>query len=124
MEGSSVNLYALPPEEETLELVKHYFKDTGFLFPFIHEESFIQTFVQMRRDVLNKVRKSWLGLLNLILAFATTTKMGDLAAEERFIKSDVFYQRAVGLCQSRTMRGSSIEIGKPRSAPCIELFHS
>lgn len=115
---SLVNVYTLPSEEETMVLIRHYFRDTGFLFPYIHEDTFMQTYSQMRKDNLYKVRKSWLGLLNLIMAFAATTKIDSgVPAEERIKGSEVFYQRAVGLCQNQIMRGTSLEIGIKKSIP-------
>lgn len=106
-----INLYALPPESQTLSIIKRYFSDTGFLYPFLHEESFIQTYMQMRGKHPSGVRKSWLGLLNMVLALATSTAVNDgLKAEARIAESNIFYQRAMGLCLNQIMRGASLEI--------------
>src|SRR5436305_10450832 len=91
-----INIYTLPPEAQTLSLIKRYFSDTGFLYPFLHEETFLQTYQQMKRRHPSGVRKSWLGLLNMVLAIATSTTVSDgLKAEKRIADSDVFYQRAM-----------------------------
>ncbi|OCL03951.1 hypothetical protein AOQ84DRAFT_346868 [Glonium stellatum] len=106
-----INIYALPPESQTLSIIKRYFSDTGFLYPFLHEESFVQTYMQMRRKHPSGVRKSWLGLLNIVLALTTSTTVDDgLKSETRITESNIFYQRAMGLCFNQIMRGTSLEI--------------
>ena len=52
---SSINFhetspYFLPPERETRSLLVSYFSNTGVLFPYLHLESFLQTYT----DVLQK----------------------------------------------------------------------
>jgi hypothetical protein len=107
-----LNLFALPPESETIALINLYFSDTGRLFPYVHKETFLETHKEMRKQNLTKIKRNWLGLLNMILAIATSTHVDPACrAEERMSKSDVFYQRALGLCQKRIMRGASLEIG-------------
>lgn len=109
-----LNLYALPSEEETLDLVRQYFSNTGLLFPYLHEESFLETYEAMKRTNFIKVRKTWLGLLNMVLAFAIgTTVSSNMSAEKRAEISNVYYQRALGLCDKQIWRGTSIELGEP-----------
>jgi hypothetical protein len=108
-----VSIYALPPEEETLDLIQRYFSNTGLFFPYLHEESFMETYQNLRRTNFTKTRKTWLGLLNMVLAFATSTTVSDdLSAEKRAEISDVYYQRALGLCDKQIFRGTSVELGE------------
>jgi hypothetical protein len=68
-----LDLFALPPRHETLELVQRYFSDTGLLFPYIYPPTFFETYQHVKEDNLNKVRRTWLGLLNIMLAMVKIT---------------------------------------------------
>ncbi|OAP61679.1 hypothetical protein AYL99_03882 [Fonsecaea erecta] len=107
----SVNIYALPPDAHTWRLIKEYFQKTGQLLPFIHEESFCETYFQLKRTNFTMARRTWLGLLNMILAMATTlTVDGYTSSEERIAESDVYYQRANGLCERESRTNISLEL--------------
>ena len=109
---TSVNIYALPPEAHTWRLIQEYFQKTGQLLPFIHEESFCETYFQLKRTNFTMARRTWLGLLNMILAMATTlTVDGYASSEERIAESDVYYQRANGLCERESRTNISLELG-------------
>lgn len=109
------NIFTLPPSNETSELIQRYFSDTGLLFPYLHEPTFRETYGQLVRDGFTKVRRTWLGLLNMVLAMATiTASAGNTRADARIKASDVFYQRALGLCGKEILRGTTLEVGKQR----------
>lgn len=106
-------LFTLPPGEETLALIQHFFASTGVLFPYIHENSFLNTYFQMRATTFHTVKRSWLGLLNIILAMATSTSStSNLCATERTEASDIFFCRARALCDKQIRHGTSLEVGK------------
>ncbi|KAJ5512005.1 hypothetical protein N7453_004108 [Penicillium expansum] len=106
-----VNIYALPPEDRTRTLIEQYFEKTGQLLPFIHEMSFYETYLQMRLKGFSKIRRNWLGLLNIILAISTSLSMKDeLTPEERIQESDIYYQRANSLCDRDSKRHASLEM--------------
>lgn len=108
-----VNPFALPPEPEALDLIRQYFQNTGVLFPFLHEASFLETYEAMKRTRFTKVRRTWLGLFNILLAFGqSTSKTSTLTAEERAEASEIYYQRAVKLCENQILRGTSLELGE------------
>jgi hypothetical protein len=108
-----VNIFALPPQANTLELIERYFSNTGLLFPYIYPPVFLDTYHQMARENFSRVRRTWLGLLNMVLAMATITAVpGSASADARIEESDVFYQRGLGLCGSEIMRGTTLEVGK------------
>ena len=108
----NVNIYALPPEATTRNLIARYFGDTGLLFPYIYEQAFLDTYNEIEASGFTKIRRTWLGLLNMIMAMATSTTVENgLSAEKRARDSDVYYQRATGLCEKQIMRGTSLEIG-------------
>jgi hypothetical protein len=114
----SVNMYALPLEDRAEALIREYFQKTGQLLPFIHEQSFYDTYFQMKHTNFTMARRTWLGLLNIIFAMATTLSVnGYGSAEERIEKSDIFYQRANALCDKESKRNISLELG-----PCHPII--
>lgn len=110
---SGINVFALPSEERTWSLIQAYFEKTGQLLPFIHEASFCETYFRMREDNFKRVRRTWLGLLNVVLAIATSLNTeSDLPAGKRIQESDVYFQRANGLCDKDSKRNASLEMGR------------
>ena len=108
-----VNIFALPSEDRTWSLIRQYFHKTGQLLPYIHEASFCETYFQMKRENFTKVRRTWLGLLNIVMAIAASLSTdGGMPAEQRIQESDVYYQRANGLCDKDSKRNASLEMGK------------
>ncbi|CAG9955384.1 unnamed protein product [Clonostachys rosea f. rosea IK726] len=106
-----VNIYALPSEARTWSLIRKYFQKTGQLLPFIHEEWFCATYFEMKRSNFTMARRTWLGLLNIIMAMAATLFVeSNISAEERIEESDVYYQRANGLCNKESQRNISVEL--------------
>lgn len=121
----NVNIYALPSEATTRNLIARYFEDTGLLFPYIHEQAFLDTYNEIKANDFTKVRKTWLGLLNMIMAMATSTTVENgQSAEKRARDSDIYYQRASGLCEKQIMRGTSLEIGKHNSHESLSSAHN
>ncbi|KAH7141726.1 c6 zinc finger domain-containing protein [Dactylonectria macrodidyma] len=108
-----INPNYLPPDNETQALVSQYFANTGMLFPYIHESSFIETYQQLRqRQFRVQVRRTWLGLLNMILAMATCAAgrgQVDPHSSSTFMQSDAFYRRAQELCKTQMLRGTTLE---------------
>ncbi|PKY03000.1 hypothetical protein P168DRAFT_311552 [Aspergillus campestris IBT 28561] len=105
------SIFAVPPRSETLELIHRFFSDTGLLFPYIYPPAFLETYHQVARENFSKVRRTWLGLLNMVLAMSTiTTSPGVADADARIAESDVFYQRGLGLCGSEILRGTTVEV--------------
>ncbi|KAJ5317835.1 hypothetical protein N7508_002343 [Penicillium antarcticum] len=103
------DIFALPPPHETSQLVHKYFTDTGLLFPYIYPPSFLETYRGMTENNL-KVRRTWLGLLNMMLAMVKITAPSVEPAEQRINAADVFYKRAVSLCGKEMLRGTTLEV--------------
>lgn len=107
--------YTLPPEAELEHQLKVYFDSTGLLFPFIHPPSFLDTYQQVKSSGFTTVRRTWLGLLNMILAMVAIVNYDEHgSAVQRISKSEVFYDRAVSLSKTQMLRGTNIEIGRAR----------
>ncbi|RGP72628.1 hypothetical protein FLONG3_6636 [Fusarium longipes] len=101
----------LPPDEAMQRLVRAYFNNTGLLYPYIHEQEFLDTYQRFRASGFRgDVRRTWLGLLNMILAMATCTSCWEgSGSETHFEESDIYYRRARGLCQTQMFRGTTLE---------------
>lgn len=109
---SSLDYLRLPPHEEMDALVSHFFADTGALFPFVHAPSFVETYNRVKAIQFRKFRRSWLGLLNSILAMATVTSASySVTATERAAKAEIFYARARALCLDQMLHSASLETG-------------
>lgn len=94
-------------------LVGRFFLDTGALFPFVHGPSFMEEYERVKKNNFRKFRRSWLGLLNAILAMATfTSASSEVTAPNRAVKSEVFYTRAKTLCLDHMLHSASLETGE------------
>ncbi|EXF77443.1 fungal specific transcription factor domain-containing protein [Colletotrichum fioriniae PJ7] len=85
----------LPPEEEVVNLVRQFFRDTGLLFPYIHEESFWKAYAQYRATAMATSTMN-----------ATGVGLGDRQAI-----SEVHYRRAKALSMTEMMTGANVEAG-------------
>lgn len=105
------SITALPSTDEMDILLNKYFDTAGVVFPFIHEDTMRNTYAECKRNGFKKARRTWLGTLNMIFATASTLDSDRVAsAKERSWKSNVFYQRAIGLCGELSKRVISLEI--------------
>ncbi|EXJ83629.1 hypothetical protein A1O1_07253 [Capronia coronata CBS 617.96] len=106
-------LTALPSEEAMDNMLDIYFNTVGMVFPFIHEETTRNAYAEFKANGFTKVRRTWLGTLNMVFAMASKFDQYEnekASSKTRFDRSDVFYQRATGLCNEITKRVISIEI--------------
>lgn len=109
---SDIDPFALPDKIETLQLIERYFNTTGVLFPYIDKETFLKTYQHLRSTNIRTVRRSWLGLLNMVLAMATHAGHNpQLIALEQARRSDMFYRRALALCDKEIRYSTSLEVG-------------
>lgn len=110
---SGLDYLRLPPDDEMDALVGRFFLDTGALFPFVHGPSFMEEYERVKKNNFRKFRRSWLGLLNAILAMATfTSASSEVTAPNRAVKSEVFYTRAKALCLDHMLHSASLETGE------------
>ncbi|KAI3533085.1 fungal specific transcription factor domain-containing protein [Colletotrichum filicis] len=102
----------LPPEEEVINLVRQFFRDTGLLFPYIHEESFWKAYAQYRETGMQNAKTAWLALLHMVLAMATSTMNATgVGLSDRQAISEVHYRRAKALSMTEMMTGANVEAG-------------
>jgi hypothetical protein len=118
----NVNIYALPTDPVARQLLAWYFSNTGVLFPYIHEQSFMATFEQVSKDGFRGVRRTWLALLNMVFAHAavhardtnTTPGSVDSIAFRADAESEMYFKRAYGLFSEKPQNGAgaSVELGE------------
>ncbi|OQV06994.1 Fungal specific transcription factor domain-containing protein isoform 2 [Cladophialophora immunda] len=113
-----VNIYALPPDSVARELLNWYFSNTGLLFPYINEQSFMATFEQASKDKFKGVRRVWLALLNIVFAHAmvhareNTTTPGSVesTAAKASAESEIYFRRASGLFNEKNANGTGTSV--------------
>ncbi|KAK0383890.1 hypothetical protein NLU13_7982 [Sarocladium strictum] len=105
-----VNPDVLPSYDDIERLIEGYFDNTGTLFPYIHRPSFMETYHRAKQSGFTDVRRTWLGLLNIILAMATRADASRQDTKRVFTESDIFYRRGEELCRTQMFRGTTLEI--------------
>lgn len=104
----------LPPDQRTKELIRRYFSTTGILFPYIHEVSFLEIYERLKKHNFRiGARRSWLALLNIMLAMASCGGCQD-AGNAKTMESDVFYRRSQELYDNQMIVGATLESGERR----------
>ncbi|KAL4965735.1 Zn(II)2Cys6 transcription factor [Aspergillus stella-maris] len=103
-----VSIFYLPPDEETSNLIDIYWSNNGMLCPYLHEETFRDKYAQLKHNS-TATRRTWLGLLNIVLALATYASTQSGSIDQRR-SAEEFYQRANKLCGNYVMKGASLEI--------------
>lgn len=97
--AGSTGTTALPSAQEMDSMLDIYFSTAGVVFPFIHEESFRETYAEYSANGWTRVRRTWLGTLNMIFAMASNFDRDSIpSARQRQERSTIFYKRASELC--------------------------
>ncbi|KAI5788321.1 fungal-specific transcription factor domain-containing protein [Geopyxis carbonaria] len=106
----NVNIYVLPAESRVRHFITLYFQNTNILFPYLHQPTFLDTYERALKDGFTKVRRTWLALLNLVMAMgsrASTEK--DVSTEDKYKTAEIFYLRGYGLCNEHLLRLASLD---------------
>lgn len=120
MSSAATSPFALPADQEAQGLITSFFSNTGYLFPFMHEETFMSRYRTMRTSTRAPAPRSWLGLLNIVFAMAVgTTTDNSLDATQRFQTSNIFYERALALCNREVLKRANIDIGECPIPVCL-----
>ncbi|KAJ1326031.1 transcriptional regulatory protein GAL4 [Microdochium nivale] len=99
----------LPPRDVTEQLLQEYFSNTGMLFPYIHETSFMDMYRQARLSAFAGVRRTWLALLNVMLAIATQADASRLDTSLAAADAELFFRKARNLCGTHMLRSTTLE---------------
>ena len=135
LEGTATsNLYFVPSRNEVVQLADRFFTLTGGFFPYIDRTSFMDTIREGELYSSATTRRSWLSLLNAILACGMSAGLfesQDVRADEE--QSHVYFQRALELSPWTTSSIANLETvqalavmtqylqGTSRSAPTWRL---
>jgi hypothetical protein len=105
----------LPSPEEAERLLRLYFTTVNLMIPCLHEGSFRETYSRMQSHGLSSVSRSWLGILNVILAIATNVMFPTSPTCERAAKSNIYFEQALQLIRPSVFGRISLEIGMAHS---------
>lgn len=108
--NGNVNIYVIPAEHKVRHYIALYFQNTNVLYPYLHQPTFIDSYESALKDGFTKVRRTWLALLNLVMAMgsrASTEK--DVTTEEKYKTAELFYQRGYALCNGYLLRLASLD---------------
>ncbi|PNP57261.1 hypothetical protein THARTR1_02791 [Trichoderma harzianum] len=108
---SSANMFSLPPQSKSLQLIMLFFSDAGIIFPMVDRPSFIQRYHDTRRNEFKAVQRPWLCLLNTIFAVASHTSKTE-ASLERGPESELFIWRAESLWEDTEPSAANLESGE------------
>lgn len=107
--GTDANSSVLPSEYEIIDYVDKFFSSTGQLFPYLHKPTILKSLESMRMSGFQKVSRSQLCILNLIMALACVFGTHDLPVTERVEKGNVFLSRGLALLQLDLTKTASLE---------------
>ena len=102
--------YILPSRAEILRLVDLFFANTGQFFPYIHKKTIVNMVEELDVVRCTGIRKSWLCLLNAILAIGTSLDVDNgRPIRSRESESDIFLQRALTLSPWTISKTANLE---------------
>ena len=112
---ADANTYFIPDEIQVHSLLDQYFTNTNILYPFINQESFLATYENALRSNFDGIRRTWLGLLNILMAFGSITSVDPkINGADKIQSAEVFYKRAHDLClfDAYALRSACLETGQ------------
>jgi len=105
-----VNPYVIPAENKARHYITLYFANTNVLYPYLHQPTFLDDYEAALKDGFAKVRRTWLALLNLVMAMASRASTEeDVSTEEKYAAAEVFYKRGYALCNGHLLRMTSLD---------------
>ncbi|KAJ5389708.1 uncharacterized protein N7496_000776 [Penicillium cataractarum] len=105
-----IDPFALPPKYTADDLLHLYFNTVNLMIPCIHEASFRQTLFRMRTEGPENIRRSWLGVLNMMFAITTNVMTPTSPTQDRAQQSNTFYERAMELVSPGILGRPSVEM--------------
>lgn len=103
MNLDQVNSCLLPPRATMFRYIDDFFSGFGMMFPYLHREA-IQA--ELEVSSLSQVRRSWLCLINVMMAFATSAPM---STEQQKSDAEIYLQRALNLLPDIVMQPTNLE---------------
>jgi hypothetical protein len=108
-----VDPYILPPNARLSAMLDLFFTDINSNWGYLYEPAFRDTFSHAKDTGFKHVRRSWLGLLNVILAMATRRQNVDTESEDGIRDaSSMYFSRALVLITRTIFQGPNLETGE------------
>ena len=108
-----VDPYVLPPGFRLSSMIDIFFADINSTWGYLYEPAFRDTFSQAKETGFKHVRRSWLGLLNMILAMVERRKNVDTNSEDGLRDTSyMFFSRALLLVTRTTFQEPNLETGR------------
>ncbi|KAK4905082.1 hypothetical protein LTR49_025575 [Elasticomyces elasticus] len=108
--SQSSDVFALPGKQNVIILVDRFFDGMGLLFPYIHRKAIIDGLHDMNARNSHGVRRSWLCLVNTIMAFSTCVTYGsDGQKDACATQANVYFQRALRLLPTLACKPANLE---------------
>lgn len=107
-----VDEFMLPREGLLEALMDEYFNHAALLFPYIHEPTLRTIYVELKISRFRSARRTWLALLNMVLAIASKLRTSALPVSNVSDGDDTrYYRRALKLCYRYMFCVTSVEMG-------------
>lgn len=106
-----VDPFAVPLEGEANSLLNLYFSTVNLMIPCVHETSFRQMYSKLKSDGPGSVRRSWLGVLNMVFAISTNVMAPISPTHDRAARSNVYFERGMELVRADILGRLSVEMG-------------
>lgn len=111
-----VDPYLLPPVSQMTAMLEIFFTDIHWTWGCLYEPAFRDTFVHVKENGFKHVRRSWLGLLNIILATVRRRRTAGTDSEDVCRReSSMYFSRALVLITRTLFRGPNLETGHDHS---------
>ncbi|KAF9884702.1 hypothetical protein FE257_001331 [Aspergillus nanangensis] len=102
--------HGLPSKTETIRLVNSFFQDFGMLFPYINRRAVLNDIEHAFRESCPVLRRSWLCMLQVILAFACDYSARHEVGDKNVSRADGFAQQALALAPDVVEQQPNVEM--------------
>ncbi|KIW41961.1 uncharacterized protein PV06_05555 [Exophiala oligosperma] len=107
----NTNEFILPSQPHLESLINDYFSHTTLFFPYVHEAAFRAVYVELKNSGFKSARRTWLALLNMVLAISAKQSAPSSDSESKTGLDDtVYYRRAAKLCNDYIFCATSLEM--------------
>lgn len=120
-----VDPYVLPPTSRLSSMLDLFFADINSTWGYLYEPAFRDTFSHAHENGFKHVRRSWLGLLNVILAMAERRHDVDTESEASLRDASyMYFSRALVLITRTMFQGPNLETGESSLPAKCNLGHT
>ena len=99
----------IPNDPGMMKTIREYFGTVGLFWPCLHEDSFVATYEQNRSNGFRNVRRSWLALVYIVLAYVNCTRTAASPSSEDAELSETLFQKALAVALPEAIMDTSLE---------------